>query len=618
MWLAPRDMCALMATAIARAQVQKSLAAHLRLHSEANEVLFAMATFHKFYQQSYEQCVEQAGKDVDVHELVQVPELVHGILKALGFCTFWDGDVERPLQDDEGRPICAWSNVRTAMALNPLVLYHHATAHSSLESIKKELESLRPKKFDSWIFQTRILDRDDNTTPWEMVHWAMIVHVSNALKLLGAGKLLEANRELKLAFDLCTRALQALVRSSRHRLVSGRSSARDERARKWREDFKVFVETKCLPLIRELDDLQRDACFVRHGKKANECENDGVCRFDAELGLCQVRAEASSLHQPMSRDASFLQPESPRSSVHEARAHGSFHDATSQSSSFHDAMSQSSSFHGPMSKGVRLNHPSGPQHFDIGDEDECSDHTVRDACLSNSSCVWSSNRCLKREAAAKSAAATLHQIKECNEVVDVAACNALAECKWHEDTCHRYRLGIVVTFKPQRSLFTTPKPLPTYMEPATLDVSRSLPLLPKDITDDEAKEVVLALQRCISQLVRKEKEKPSTCVVCRLRVASTPMVNFVVENDDCEHRIFISSELGKRSKKEYAKRMADLDTHDFAALREALKFHHAEVTLTVHSTHQTDGLDDYDRRASKEIRQDATISLYRFFVAEFK
>ena len=64
--------------------------------------------------------------------------------------------------------------------------------------------------------------------------------------------------------------------------------------------------------------------------------------------------------------------------------------------------------------------------------------------------------------------------------------------------------------------------------------------------------------------------------------------------------------------------MADLDTHDFAALREALKFHHAEVTLTVHSTHQTDGLDDYDRRASKEIRQDATISLYRFFVAEFK
>ena len=73
----------------------------------APELLFAMASFSKFYSQFYNSCVStQDGEILDRHRLVKVPRMVYLILKSLGFCIFQTEEGEAPLMGPGGHPVC--------------------------------------------------------------------------------------------------------------------------------------------------------------------------------------------------------------------------------------------------------------------------------------------------------------------------------------------------------------------------------------------------------------------------------------------------------------------------------------------------------------------------------
>ena len=110
MWIAPRDMCALLATRQARSMVSRELAKKMVVDADSPEVLFAMASFHKFYQQFYRKCLSACDQaTLDTHRLVRVPILVFRMLQSLGFCTITDEDGNDILvTDGDGRPVCGW------------------------------------------------------------------------------------------------------------------------------------------------------------------------------------------------------------------------------------------------------------------------------------------------------------------------------------------------------------------------------------------------------------------------------------------------------------------------------------------------------------------------------
>jgi hypothetical protein len=109
-WLSPRDVCALMATQSAVRRIKAMLARSLQVDVNSPELLFAMASFSKFYSQFYNSCVStQDGEILDRHRLVKVPRMVYLILKSLGFCIFQTEEGEAPLMGPGGHPVCAGS-----------------------------------------------------------------------------------------------------------------------------------------------------------------------------------------------------------------------------------------------------------------------------------------------------------------------------------------------------------------------------------------------------------------------------------------------------------------------------------------------------------------------------
>ena len=108
-WLSPRDVCALMATQSAVRRIKAMLAQSLQVSVDSPEVLFAMASFSKFYNRFYNACVGSQDPDaLDRHRLVKVPRLVYLLLKSLGFCIFQTEDGEAPLMGPGGYPVCAF------------------------------------------------------------------------------------------------------------------------------------------------------------------------------------------------------------------------------------------------------------------------------------------------------------------------------------------------------------------------------------------------------------------------------------------------------------------------------------------------------------------------------
>jgi len=111
-WLSPRDVCALMATQSAVRRIKAMLAQSLQVDVKSPELLFAMASFSKFYSQFYNSCVStQDGEILDRHRLVKVPRMVYLILKSLGFCIFQTEEGEAPLMGPGGHPVCVGWNL---------------------------------------------------------------------------------------------------------------------------------------------------------------------------------------------------------------------------------------------------------------------------------------------------------------------------------------------------------------------------------------------------------------------------------------------------------------------------------------------------------------------------
>ena len=99
LWLAPRDVCALAATAAARRALRKSGGA---------AGPDAVRKLRRLYRKHFRSCVE-AQDGLDEHRLVRAPRAVFLLLKSLGFCTFTDSQGrKRTLRDDNGVPVCVF------------------------------------------------------------------------------------------------------------------------------------------------------------------------------------------------------------------------------------------------------------------------------------------------------------------------------------------------------------------------------------------------------------------------------------------------------------------------------------------------------------------------------
>jgi hypothetical protein len=285
MWLAPRDVCALMATSAARSAVRAQLAEKLTLEEGSAEVLFAMAAFQKFYKRHYEGCVRAAGYEVDAHELVKVPKVVYHILKSLGFCVFVDdAGVEWPLVDETGRPVCAWgSDLRTALALKTsspgtdlaqgtaqqpylipftfagrraLELYKLRTLQSELKEMEAKMQSLRPKKMAASTGQLRWKDYFDTLRAWDVLQDAILHDLSPALYALKDSSTNVANvtkikEQLQVALRKGTLAMKTLS-SERGEKLQERGSTRDKEAMRWRAEFETFMTKTYTPYVKKL------------------------------------------------------------------------------------------------------------------------------------------------------------------------------------------------------------------------------------------------------------------------------------------------------------------------------------------------------------------------------
>ena len=323
MWLSPRDLCALAATAAARARLQRTLAACMGLSSAAPEVLFAMAAFHKFYQRTYERCVNDAGSRVDLHQLVEAPELVHRILEALGFCTFLDDDgVARPLRDERGRPVCAFlSDLRHAAATAGIVhapmtyLLQFTNLPERLQYVKSQLQQLRPKKSSLLLGTLRLYDLNYNLELWHELNNVLLHHLVRAEHWISKRQetsLADRKYFLKWAQKIIAAArksakavLTHLEKLPEHReaRIAARNreeskSTRDQEAQQWRTNFKNFINQSWIPLLDTMDQraqeqldaikpsielrnfADKDPCFQRHGQDKKSCEADAACRFE--------------------------------------------------------------------------------------------------------------------------------------------------------------------------------------------------------------------------------------------------------------------------------------------------------------------------------------------------
>jgi len=142
-WLSPRDVCALMATQSAVRRIKAMLSQSMQVSLKSPELLFAMASFSKFYSQFYNSCVTtQNGEILDRHRLVKVPRMVYLILKSLGFCIFQTEEGDAPLRGPGGHPVCVFGS--------PASFFQSSSSlDAELEKLKTELAIDERRKEDS-------------------------------------------------------------------------------------------------------------------------------------------------------------------------------------------------------------------------------------------------------------------------------------------------------------------------------------------------------------------------------------------------------------------------------------------------------------------------------------
>jgi hypothetical protein len=105
--------------------------------------LETLASFHKFFQRLYTQCVSTTPQ-IDKHTLVDIPNELYSVLRALGFCTFVDKDgKEHTVRDSHGYPICNnwWEAFQTKRQEYHKSRHTHHTKNS--ECIDKALKASR-------------------------------------------------------------------------------------------------------------------------------------------------------------------------------------------------------------------------------------------------------------------------------------------------------------------------------------------------------------------------------------------------------------------------------------------------------------------------------------------
>ena len=125
-WLAPRDVCALVATREARARVAAALRAQYA-GDPPETLLEAAARFQHFYERTYARCLaDQDPEALDQHQLVKVPRDIYRLLQALGFCTFEDARGEaRTLHDADGHPVCVLGSFVRSVSNRAALTYNN-------------------------------------------------------------------------------------------------------------------------------------------------------------------------------------------------------------------------------------------------------------------------------------------------------------------------------------------------------------------------------------------------------------------------------------------------------------------------------------------------------------
>ena len=120
LWLAPRDICALVATVQARDDLRRYLAAS---GDFAGSPLQGIAALRSVYKQHFSDCVAaQSPEELDLHRLVTIPRAAYHVLRHLDFCVFYDEDGNRrTLRDEAGRPVCATTVPSVETTSHPLM-----------------------------------------------------------------------------------------------------------------------------------------------------------------------------------------------------------------------------------------------------------------------------------------------------------------------------------------------------------------------------------------------------------------------------------------------------------------------------------------------------------------
>lgn len=137
LWMSPRDVCALLASATALRHVRTLLGQRLAVHEHSSLLRFAVALLRRFYQREFARCNDAEAGDVDEHRLVKVPEAVYELLKALGFCTFQGPAGKQLLFDEKGTPVCLDGRFRSRL-MHPVFPFMPRGLQA--EQLKKQAE----------------------------------------------------------------------------------------------------------------------------------------------------------------------------------------------------------------------------------------------------------------------------------------------------------------------------------------------------------------------------------------------------------------------------------------------------------------------------------------------
>lgn len=279
MWIAPRDMCALMATTRAQQIMRRKLSGVLSLGTSSPEILFAMTTFHKFYVKFYDDCLQANKLHLDRHELVKVPALVFHILHSLGFCIHIDENgVERVVRDKNGIPVCGdfWNAFRTAHSRTTLFSEPQLVASpisgpvvipariietlfntkkilsvsKNFKELHSRLHALRPTRFAKWTFAAKRINYTPQSDIWEKVYafWENALRpVDQALSAIekrpSENNLIAVQKgyETLRAYE-DTAFLQGQLNDLKGLQYQENGDRRDKHALEWKRSFERYLE----------------------------------------------------------------------------------------------------------------------------------------------------------------------------------------------------------------------------------------------------------------------------------------------------------------------------------------------------------------------------------------